>query len=175
MPFELFVLAAVIFIAYRIIAWKVRTEREEKEDIVNYDDDGNPVRLTKIQKEWREKKYEEMILQARREEVERNQLFKEVNKYILENKRPFNLYEWIHWRVQPHQLRTFAIVCTGMYAAYFILFFASNGSMPLVLNIISVAFILMADIAAYSKVRLLEVTEWNPEFRQRFRQLYEYD
>ena len=114
--------------------------------------------MTDTQRNWH--KYKNSTI-----ENDHLSLYAQMYSYIVEHKRPFYILEWllssIDKRMVNSYIRNMALIVfiLGVIPLFF------GGS--IVLPVISI-WILVVDLHMYKKRLLLEITEWNPEFCERF-------
>lgn len=84
--------------------------------------------------------------------------------YIAAHKRPFKFSEWLMWEVEPRFI--------GKYCSWVILYF-SISFVPLLWGAPVSLFFMMGfwfyfDSMLYKQKLVLEITEWNPEWHEKF-------
>lgn len=88
----------------------------------------------------------------------------DMRDYIVAHKRPFKFSEWLMWEVEPQFLKK--------YCTWAVVYFGGS-FLPLLWGWpISIFFIalwwLIIDSMFYKQKLVLEVTEWNPEWHEKF-------
>ena len=90
---------------------------------------------------------------------------REITEYIQAHRRPFYVYYWILEPLDLRMLREYILKLVMI--GFLVLFYSSILPLWLMAST-TLAVILIFDWYMYNKKLLLEVTEWNPEFHQKF-------
>ena len=129
--------------------------------------------LTETQRRWRRMWQEQELLKSIGPQVEKETKFEELvrrrsdmQKYIVDNLRPFSIIEWLILPVHPNLLGDYVkrlILIFLIYAFCFIVI--SHVTLLATMLLINVVTM---DMMFYNKARLLEITDWNPDFIKKF-------
>lgn len=107
----------------------------------------------------------EKMLEGLDDETKRTlQKLTEMRNYITAHKRPFNLSEWLFWDIEPQFI--------GKYFAWAVPYFVVCllpilWGLPVDLFFIMIFWVYI-DVTLYKRKLILEVTEWNPEWNEKF-------
>lgn len=89
----------------------------------------------------------------------------EMRQYIGQHKRPFRILEWLLTPVDPRIVKSYIFyMCFCIGLPIFGLLFLG---LPIFVEYILLS-VLIIDLLNYNNQLLLEVTLWNPEFREKF-------
>lgn len=88
----------------------------------------------------------------------------EMNKYIATHKRQFVLSEWAVWNVEPQFIAKY---CTWMVLYFVVSFTPMFWGWPVNLFFVAMWW-LFIDVMFYKQKLVLEITEWNPEWKEKF-------
>lgn len=136
---------------------------------------SNQSNLTDTQRRWRANKTRERIEDINNE-ITKNlegldaptrqalQKLMDMRNYIVVHKRPFNLSEWLFWDIEPQFI--------GKYCAWTIPYFVIC-LLPILWGLPVDLFFIMGfwfylDSMLYKQKLVLEVTEWNSEWHEKF-------
>ncbi|KKN00265.1 hypothetical protein LCGC14_1139560 [marine sediment metagenome] len=88
----------------------------------------------------------------------------DMRDYIAAHKRPFKFSEWLMWEVEPKFLTKY---CTWMILYYAVSFSPMLWGWPVSIFFMTVWWLII-DSMFYKQKLVLEVTEWNPEWHEKF-------
>lgn len=134
-----------------IIFWYFN--RQNKSNSTDEQDDG----LTDTQRRWRNMEESNQDSEAG---ISSEQL-----KYIQQNIRPFNLIEWAVYSINPRFLIRYLLSISFIFVVSIIIPWIYLGG-PLVISFV-IAYVIY-DFFLYNSHRVMEVTEWNPEYQRKF-------
>ena len=134
--------------------------------------------LTETQRRWRamkrEMEMEKIAADGDDHATKFEQIVKlqtEMRSYILEHKRPFHPLVWLFDTINP---RLFSDYCKHLAVVFGIFFFVSMFAEWTTFFTLILGFnVLTVDFLMYRRQLLLEVTDWNPEFQEKFVKKFE--
>ncbi len=163
----------ILWFSIGLIVWWIFSSKKKK---TSPKDDPN---LTETQRRWQAYRASEAAKQQLEhgadeynerleglDDTTRQALQKllEMRDYINTHKRPFKFSEWLMWEVEPLFLKK--------YCSWMILYFAASFSPMFWGWPVSIFFVmlwwLIIDSMFYKQKLVLEVTEWNPEWHEKF-------
>jgi len=116
--------------------------------------------------------YEKTINRLNKEEKElylkiKNERKKYISKkqYISLNIRPFKISEWLLWGVERRFIKKYLLSMIGFIIGGLVIPYIF--SLPINLSFFLIISIFL-DMRLYNSKRLLEITEWNPDFQKRY-------
>lgn len=162
----------ILIFSVGLIIWWIFSSRKNRGTGV---DSSGRAGMTETQRRWHENKAREQLEHISNEITEsldrldaptRQTLQKlmDMREYIDAHKRPFTLGEWLVWDIEPQIIKKY---CTWA-AIYF-----GFGFLPLLwgwpVNLVfMMGFWLYLDVMLYKQKLVSEVTEWNPEWHEKF-------
>lgn len=160
--------AAIIFAAvFGRRGNKSSTEKTEENSVETTE------HLTETQIRWRRMWEEQELLKSIGSQAQAETRFEELirrqydmKKYIEENQRPFSVMEWFFVPVHPNLLGDYIKRLITIFIIYAFCF--TVVSSVTILAIMFLINVVTMDIMFYNKARLLEITDWNPEFVKKF-------
>ena len=136
-------------------------------DIHNDEDPEAQRPLSDTQREWRERRNAAITSEYFKNEGDRVQKIKEMENFIRQNLRPFNVWEWLYWPVELRFL--------GAYMVHILPILVLGILVPIMFSIpvvwwVVAGVLVYIDIRAYQRYLMLEATIWNPEWHKKFGQ-----
>lgn len=163
---DLFIWAAVIWFVWKTIKGKMGISVNNAKHL-----SGTGVPLTDTQIHFREQM---AIVKKEQEEkdslledkftTEQQRLIK-ISLYIQKYKRPFRFYEWLTNSVDSRLMLNYIVNLVAI--VFGLIVFPIYQGWPIMTYAIG-AFVVFYDLLIYRKQRILEVTEWNPDFQKKF-------
>lgn len=134
---------------------------------------GEEGHLSETQRRWREMKHEQeldkMVSVANENATKYEQIVKlqiEMQQYILDNKRQFHPLVWIFDTINPRMVGEYIKHLAIMFGIFLLI--ASFAGWTTMLTFMLLLNVIMVDFLIYRRQLMLEVTEWNPEFQEKF-------
>ena len=162
--FDIILVLALVYFLYKILMSKFNIVKNEQH-------------LTETQRKWRSMKREQDVVDAAAKGTdyitaldELLKLQNEMNEYVLENKRKFSFIIWFMDTIDSRMLGEYI---KHMSIISVIFLFVSFAGWSTLLTLMLIFNILIIDFLLYKKQLTLEVTEWNPEFREKFTKKFE--
>lgn len=160
----------ILILSIGFIVWWIFSKPKNRRP-----DHSNQPDLTDTQRRWHANKARERIEDINND-LTKNlegldaptrqalQKLMEMRDYITAHKRPFKFSEWLMWDIDPRLVRR--------YSFWAILYFGGS-FLPLLWGWPVNLFIMMGfwfylDIKFYKQQLELEITEWNPEWHEKF-------
>lgn len=155
-----------------IIVWWIFMKPKNRSGNIN---SSNGVQLTDTQRRWHANKARERIEDINNEltknleglDVPTRQALQkliDMRDYIVVHKRPFKFSEWLVWDVESRFVRKY---CTWMIVYYAASFSPILWGWPVSIFFITLWWLII-DRMFYKQKLVLEVTEWNPEWHEKF-------
>ncbi len=131
----------------------------------DYEDSNAERPLSDTQREWRERRNSEITREYHKNEGDRVQRTKDMESFIRQNLRPFNVWEWLYWPVElrflgAYMIHILPILVLGILVP--IMF-----GLPVVWWVVA-GVLVYIDIRAYQRYLMFAATIWNPEWHKRF-------
>lgn len=161
---ELFIILVIGFCLYKVLMPSAPSEEIDTEQ-----EESRP--LTSTQRKWHAMKREREMKQIALHETEHVSKYEEVirlqvemQQYIIDHKRPFHPIVWLFDTINPrlHGEYIRKMIALGVIYGLIALF---SG---VFLTIGLLTGVLVMDYIFYDRQLMLEVTEWNPEFNEKF-------
>ena len=152
-------LLIIVILGY--LFWKIFRSKSQSES-----KEGRS-HLSETQLAWRRSREEGILKKLQEEQGKVQHHHRDMKLYIKQNMRKFNVWEWLSWKVDLRFLSVYLSYIGGITFAFIVapLLF----SVP-ILWLSVLLWMVIVDVWAYQKYRLMEVTVWNPEWHRKFRQ-----
>ncbi|KKK80661.1 hypothetical protein LCGC14_2821260 [marine sediment metagenome] len=161
----------LIFSVGVIIWWIFFSRKKRGTGVDSPDRDG----LTETQRRWHENKARERLEHISNDITESLdrldtptrqtvQKLMEIQEYVATHKRPFTISEWLVWDIEPQFVKKY---CTWAAVYFSISFLPLLWGWPVNL-VIMMGFWLYLDSVLYKQKLISEITEWNPEWQEKF-------
>lgn len=164
----LIILLVIGFCLYKLMA--PTTPPEEVDEV----EETRP--LTSTQRKWRAMKRESELAKLGEEEThyiskweQTVQLQTEMTQYILDNKRKFHPFVWLIDAIDPRLIVEYIRKMIALVIFYLLLMWMFGAFSLLAIFVGG----LVMDYLLYNKQLILEVTEWNPEYQEKFAKRYQ--
>jgi len=162
------IIAAVLYVLFMPSTSRPSENKEIEEDM----------HLTTTQRKWRQMKREQdlekLVADGNDYTTKYEQIIKlqvEMQQYILDNKRQFHPLVWIFDTINPRLCGEYIRHVAIMFGIFLLI--ASFGGWSTLLILVLSMNVVMVDFLVYRRQLMLEVTEWNPEFQEKFAKKFE--